>query len=91
MKLPSGSKQRQLTVADFPGMVSVCLRHSGEYRAYGDMTWRDGGTASCCCERISDAVERLRAEAIWARQDEAAARQRAESLEAQLLSLAGQR
>lgn len=82
--LPWIKKKRPFTVRDFPGMENVCLYHSMEWADHGDMRWRTGGTAQCACERSSDALIRLRAEAQWARQDEAEARAQAEALEAEV-------
>jgi hypothetical protein len=74
----------KLSIKDFPGMANVCLLHAGDYYRDGSLTWRKGGTSNCMGEREQDALVRLRAEAAWARQDEAKARERAEQLEAEL-------
>jgi hypothetical protein len=76
-----------LSIKDFPGMACVCLLHAGDYFRDGSLKWREGGTPDCMCERETDALVRLRAEAAWARQDETKARERAERLEAEVARL----
>jgi hypothetical protein len=76
-----------LVLKDFPGMVSVCLLHAGDYARDGSLVWRRGGTPDCVCELATDAIVRLRGEIAWARQDEADARERAERLEAELAQI----
>lgn len=71
-----------MRLADFPGMANVCLLHAMAYRDHGDLTWRDGGTNGCLCERASHAAARLRGELAWARQDMTLAAARVRQLEA---------